>query len=126
MTLLMQGKKSSKKRRSRSHHSYANTNNLNNSMASVALTESFVCDRLEEEDSCEESVLFLETKKEEEEDNNNNTPKRMQDTKTQEIKSLNMKKRPSLFKSNRRFLVPPSNRTTKTATYPRHRRQYKW
>jgi len=125
MTLLMQGKKSSKKRRSRSHHSYANTNNLNNSMASVALTESFVCDRLEEEDSCEESVLFLETKKEEEEDNNN-TPKRMQDTKTQEIKSLNMKKRPSLFKSNRRFLVPPSNRTTKTATYPRHRRQYKW
>ena len=93
----MQGKKKdkNKKRRSRyPHHGYA-TNHLNTSMASVALTESFVCDRLEE-DSVDESVIlnntFLENKDTKTESTAKDTKETKEDTK--------------IFNSNPRFHLP--------------------
>ena len=117
MTLLMQGKKKDKKKKRRSrypHHGYA-TNHLNTSMASVALTESFVCDRLEE-DSVDESVIlnntFLENKDTKTESTAKDTKETKEDTK--------------IFNSNPRFLanLPPRTnlppRSVNTFRRPRH------
>ena len=100
MTLLMQGKKKEKKKKKKRrnrypHHSYA-TNHLNTSMASVALTESFVCDRLEE-DSVDESVIL------------NNTFLENKDTKTESTTAKDTKETKEdakIFNSNPRFHLP--------------------
>ena len=91
-------------------------------MASVALTESFVCDRLEE-DSVDESVIlngstFLETKKDDQDTKSGSTKmtKTAQDTKEDA----------KLFSSDPRFLanLPPRTFRRHAPTSERNRYRY--